>query len=55
MKIYGIYDLDNKEQCLRVGTLGEIIKFMNITAREATRMLKDKLRGQYQVIYLFDE
>lgn len=44
MKIYGIYDLDNNEQCLRVGTIGEIIKFMNITPRESTRMLTDKLR-----------
>lgn len=55
MKIYGIYDLDNNEQCIRVGSLGEIIKFMNITPRETTRMLQNKLRNKYEVIYLFEE
>ncbi|MBR2744923.1 MAG: hypothetical protein IKE01_06500 [Clostridia bacterium] len=55
MKIYGIYDLKNSEQCVRVGTLGEIINFLSITTRETTRMFKDKLRGRYKVIYLFTE
>ena len=55
MKIYGIYDITNNEQCVRIGTLGEIIKFLNITARETTRMFKDKLRGRYEVVYLYTE
>ena len=33
MKIYGIYDLKNKEQCLRIGDIREIANFLNITAR----------------------
>lgn len=56
MKIYGIYDTKNNEQCVRVGTLGEIIKFLNITSREVTRMLKGcKLRNRYEVMYLYTE
>ena len=27
MKIYGIYDITNKEQCVRIGTLKDIMKF----------------------------
>ena len=27
MNIYGIYDTENNEQCMRVGTLKEIVKF----------------------------
>lgn len=54
MKIYGIYDLNNNEQCVRVGTLGEIIKFLDITSREVTRMFKGcKLRNRYKVIYIY--
>lgn len=33
MKIYGIYDLKDKEQCLRVGDIREIIEFLDLTAR----------------------
>lgn len=28
MKIYGVYDIKDNEQCIRVGTLPEIIKFL---------------------------
>lgn len=55
MKIYGIYDLKNSEQCIRIGTLGEIIKFLNITARETSRMFTNRLRGRYEVVYLYTE
>ena len=55
MKIYGIYDMKNNEQCIRVGTLKEIIKFLNISARETTRMFKNILRNRYKVMYLFTE
>lgn len=33
MKIYGVYDLRNKEQCMRIGDIGEIAEFLNLTAR----------------------
>ena len=57
MKIYGIYDLKNQEQCLRIGTLREIIKFLNITPREFGRGLKNSnmIRNQYEIYYLFQE
>lgn len=57
MKIYAIYDLKNQEQCLRIGTLREIIKFLNITPREIGRGLKncDVIRNQYEIYYLFQE
>ena len=40
MSIYGIYDIKENEQCMRVGTLQEIIKFLNLTAREFGRAIK---------------
>lgn len=56
MKIYGVYDIKDNEQCIRVGTLPEIINFFSITARETTRMLKKcRLRGKYEVVYLYTE
>ena len=40
MNIYGIYDIKQNEQCLRVGTLQEIIKFSNLSVREIGLALK---------------
>lgn len=47
----------NKEQCVRIGTLGEIVKFLNITARSFDRVLKknEKINGRYELHYLFEE
>lgn len=56
MKIYGIYDTKNKEQCLRVGTLQEIIKFLDISARSLKKALNGKkVRSRYDLVYLFEE
>lgn len=57
MKIYGIYNLKEKEQCIRIGTLTEIIKFLDLTARELSRALKKNnlVRNQYRICYLFTE
>ena len=56
MKIYGIYDTKNKEQCVRVGTLAEIIKFLNITAREFGRAINGTLlRNRYELKFLYIE
>lgn len=57
MNIYGIYDVKEKEQCMRVGTLEEIIKFLNLTARELGRALKSNstVRNKYKIYYLFKE
>ena len=44
MNIYGIYNEKESEQCVRVGTLPEIVKFLNLTVREVGRALnKNKL------------
>lgn len=40
MNIFGLYDITNKEQCLRVGTLGEIAMMYNLTVKEIDRALK---------------
>ena len=40
MNIYGIYDTENNEQCIRVGTLQEIVKFLNLTAKEMSIAVK---------------
>ena len=55
MKIYGIYDIKEKEQCIRVGPLEEIIKFLNLTARELSRALNkhNLVRNKYEICYLY--
>ena len=57
MKIYGIYDTKNNEQCMRVGTLQEIVKFLNLTPRELGRALKSNstVRSRYKIYYVFME
>jgi hypothetical protein len=57
MKIYGIYNIKEKEQCLRVGTLEEVIKFLDLTARELSRALKNNnlIRSKYEICYLYKE
>ena len=57
MNIYGIYDTNNNEQCMRVGTLQEIVKFLNLTAREMSRALRknNTVRNHYKIYYLFNE
>lgn len=57
MKIYGIYDIKENEQCTRIGALDEIAKYLNLTAREISRALnnKNKIRNKYELHYLFEE
>ncbi len=57
MKIYGIYDTKNSEQCIRIGTLQEVVRFLNLTARESGRAIKSNnlIRNQYKLCYLFSE
>lgn len=57
MKIYGIYDTKNSEQCMRIGTLQEVVRFLNLTARESGRAIKSNnlIRNQYKLCYLFSE
>lgn len=57
MKIYRIYNIKEKEQCLRVGPLAEIIKFLDISARELSRALNKNnlVRNKYEICYLFKE
>jgi len=57
MKIYGIYDTKNNEQCMRIGTLQEVVRFLDLTARESGRAIKSNnlIRDQYKLCYLFSE
>mgnify|MGYP004507016903 FL=1 len=57
MKIYGIYNEKESEQCVRVGTLPEIVKFLNLTVREVGRALNKNnlVRHKYKIYYLFKE
>lgn len=57
MKIYGIYDEKNKEQCVRVGTLAEVVNFLDISARTVSIALnKHKyIKKRYKLYYLFEE
>ena len=57
MNIYGIYNIKEKEQCLRVGTIDEIAKFLDFTLREIGKALnKGTLaKRKYQVCFLFKE
>jgi len=42
---------------MRVGTLQEIVKFLNLTAREMSRALRknNTVRNHYKIYYLFNE
>ena len=56
MKIYGIYDTKNNEQCVRVGTLQEIMKYFGIPV--PIKSLRRALRyigSRYDLVYLFEE
>lgn len=57
MNIYGIYDMRNEEQCLRVGPLNEVINFLQLTPIELGQGLKNNniIRNQYRLLYLFNE
>ncbi len=57
MKIYGIYNIKEKEQCVRVGTLKEIIKFLDLTAIELGLALRRNsiIRSKYEICYLYKE
>lgn len=56
MRIYGIYDLKNKEQVVMVGSILEIINFLNVSARSFDRLIKGALyKERYQVLYVYQE
>lgn len=56
MKIYGIYNIKEKEECIRVGTMEEITKFLDLTGREIQYALKNHLiRKKYELCYLYKE
>lgn len=57
MKIYGIYNIKENEQCLRVGTLKEIIIFLNLSTKEIELALRRKatIRNKYEICYLYKE
>lgn len=57
MKIYGICNIKEEEQCMRIGTLEEIIKFLDLTPRELGRALRkdSTVRNTYKIYFLFVE
>lgn len=57
MKIYGLYDEKDKEQCVRVGNAIEVVKFLSITARKFDRAIKKNeiIQNRYRLYYLFEE
>lgn len=57
MKIYGIYNLKEKERCERVGTLQEIMIFLDLSTRETGSALKRNtmIRNKYEICYLYKE
>lgn len=57
MNIYGIYNIKENESCMRVGTLKEIVRFLDLTSRELSRALKkdNLVRNKYKVCYLYKE
>ena len=56
MKIYGIYDTKNNEQCVRIGTLQEIMEYfeMPLPIKSIRRVLK-YIGSRYDLVYLFEE
>ncbi len=56
MKIYGIYDLQDKEQCLRVGDIREIAEFLSITPRRLNSAIRKRVyENRYEILYMFEE
>ena len=57
MNIYGIYNVKYYEQCVRVGTLQEIVKFLNLTARQIELALTKNrtIMHKYKIYFLFRE
>lgn len=57
MKIYGIYNIKEKEQCEIAGTMWEVTKYLGLTPRLIGKALKRKviIQGKYEVCYLFKE
>lgn len=57
MKIYGIYDMKDKEQVVKIGDVSEIFKFLNLTPRSFNRVLKrnELINRRYELHYLFEE
>lgn len=57
MNIYGIYDIKENEQCLRVGTIDEIARFLSLTGREVNSAFRrnNLIKMQYKLCYLFKE
>lgn len=53
MKIYGVYDVKEKEQCVKIGTLAEIQKFFDFSTKQLNQILK-KLK-RFEILYLFSE
>ena len=57
MNIYGICNLKEKEQCIKIGTLKEIAIFLDLTAKEIGLALKRNatIRNKYEICYLYKE
>ena len=57
MSIYGVYDIKDKEQCIRVGTIVEIVKFLGISARRFDSAIKrhSLVDKRYQIYFLYIE
>ncbi len=57
MNIYGIYNVKYYEQCVRIGTLQEIVKFLNLTARQIELALTKNMiiMHKYKIYFLFKE
>lgn len=56
MKIYGIYDITDNEQCVKIGTLEEIAKFFKLSARSINKALRSgQILNKYELVYLFQE
>lgn len=57
MKIYGIYNIKEKERCERVGTLQEIMIFLDLSTKEIGLALRRNatIRNKYKICYLYKE
>lgn len=57
MKIYGIYNIKKEEQCMRVGSLKDIINFLDLSMKEIGLALRKNsiIRNKYKICYLYKE
>ena len=57
MNIYGVYDMNYKEQLVRIGSIKEVITFLDIPVRSFDKLINNNklYQNKYKLLLLFEE